>query len=388
MGKRAKLEGSIYQDKAGTWWAQLPAGPDGRRPRRKAATEKEALALLRQLHAERAAGRDLGRKAETVQELLDDWLETMRPHVRATTLVHYSAGCAHITERIGKMRAQDVSTEIVQRVANDLAGAGLGPATVRASLSRLRAAYERLIPERFLSNPVNWRKLKLRKSVRPDRRPYDAAQLHRLIVGADDLEARGALVRWAPAVWLAGLLGFRRGEVMGLTWRDVDFERSELRVRQQRAQGSPELFSDPKTPESTRTVPMGPRLRGRLREHWEAQQAERRHHGADWKEHGLVVCAEDGTPPSIDTLRDQLIALATAHRLPHVYPHLLRHTVATLLDELGYSETVIGAVLGHTGGKSVTRRYTHARAEAMRRAVEAVESAVFGAAAEAAKGVQ
>lgn len=389
MAKRAKNEGSIYRDKRDNWWAQLPAGPDGRRPRRKAATEAEALLKLRELHAERAAGRDPSRRAETVAELLDDWLETMQPHVRATTLRHYRDGCDHITGRIGKMHARDVNSEVVQRVATDLYGAGLGPDTVYAALSRLWSAYDRLIPERFSVNPVNWRKLRLRKRVRAVRNPLDAAQLRSLIMAADDMEARGAAWRYAAAVWLGGLLGMRRGEIFGLTWHDVDFAKAEIHIRQQRAEGTAELFSPPKTDDSSRTLPVGPKLLARLHQLWEVQQAERRHRGKDWKDHDLVLCREDGTPPSLDTLRDLLIALAAALQLPHVHPHLLRHSMASLLDELGYSQSVIGDLLGHTGKalaiehnhgqRTSTGRYIRARNERLRKAVEAIEAAIFAA---------
>jgi integrase len=322
----------------------------------------------------------------TVQALLDDWLETMRPHIRATTFAKYTEHCAHITRRIGKQPAQDVTTELVQRLATDLATAGIGPGGTRTVLTRLRAAYERLIPERFPANPVNWHKLKLRKSVRPERQPLDAAQVLRLLDASDDLAAQGGHVRWAIAVWLAALLGMRRGEIMGLTWPDVDLARAELHIRRQRAAGSPTLFSPPKTDESRRSIPLGPRLCARLRAHWESQQAERRHRGPAWHEHGLVVCNADGTPPSLNTLQDQLTSLAARLSLPHIHPHLLRHSIASLLDELGYSETIIGTILGHTAGASTTRRYTHARAVAVRRAIEAVEQAVFGRAEQTATG--
>ena len=221
--------------------------------------------------------------------------------------------------------------------------------------------------------------------MRPDRQPLDALQLRSLLTAADDVEARGGNVRWAIAVWLAALLGMRRGEVMGVTWQDVDLDRAELHIRRQRTRNAPTLFSPPKTDESRRTIPLGPQICAQLREHWAMQQAERRHRGTARHEHGLVVCHEDGTPPSLDTINDQLSSLASSLRMPHIHPHLLRHAVASLLDELGYSETIIGAILGHTGGGSTTRRYTHARSEAMRRAIEAVEQAIFGSAEQAAK---
>ncbi len=374
-GKRAKGEGTIYYSKArGKWVAQLPPGSDGRRHLRTAATEAEALKLLRQMRAESEAGRSLTRQAETVKDLLDDWLETMQPVVRSSTYKHYHAGCQHIIDRVGKVRAQDVTIEMVQRIANDLTASGLGPATVKAALSRLRAAYERLIPERYSSNPVNWRKLKLRKVRAPERRPVDVAHVRKMLYAITDIEARGRDARWAAAVWLAALLGMRRGEIMGLRWADVDWEKSLLRVQQQRNQRG--TIAPLKTEESRRDIPIGSRLRELLRATHEMHQAEEKHR-PNWEDHDLVVCNEDGKPPKTETFRNLLNRLTKTLDIPHIHPHLLRHTMATMLDELGYSETIIGAILGHTTGASITRRYTHARIDRVRRAVEAVEKYVF-----------
>ena len=60
----------------------------------------------------------------------------------------------------------------------------------------------------------------------------------------------------------------------------------------------------------------------------------------------------------------------TTDGMPHLHPHLLRHTCATLLSELGYSDAVIGAILGHSKGRIITRRYTrHRKGEACRRRI-------------------
>ena len=45
--------------------------------------------------------------------------------------------------------------------------------------------------------------------------------------------------------------------------------------------------------------------------------------------------------------------------LPGVTPHTLRHSFASLADDLGYSEATIGAMLGHSKGTSTTRGYIH-----------------------------
>jgi integrase len=398
MGKRGNKAGTVFDSPKGSgrWFAQLPLGPDGKRPRKYAgdgATKEDAERLLRQMHAEHDAGRNLGRKSETVAELLHDDLDTDEALVRPASIRYYRNCAKHVSKRIGAMKAQDVTFEVVQRIANDMHKTGLGPASVRAALARLSNIYDRR-PERFPTNPVRWKKLRLRKLKRAERHPLSAYQVRRLIEAADDLESRGNDIRYAPAVWLGALLGPRRGEILGLTWRDVDFKKGEIHIRQQRAEHNGELFGPLKTEESERTIPMGPRLATRLRVHWELLQAERRYRGADWKEHGLVICTEDGSPPRMNVLSDLLSKLERAEHLPHLHPHLLRHTVASQLDELGYSQRVIGDVLGHSGktpatdheGKrGTTASYIHARKERLRNAVEALESAILGATEEASE---
>lgn len=114
------------------------------------------------MQAERQAGRDLSRRAETVKDLLDDWLETVTPHIRASTKSYYRVGCQHIITRIGKLKAQDVTVEIIQRMINDMTKDDIKPATLRAALTRLHSAYDQHIPERFNYNPVAWKRLRIR----------------------------------------------------------------------------------------------------------------------------------------------------------------------------------------------------------------------------------
>jgi integrase len=332
--------------------------------------------------AELAAGRDLTRRSDTVRELVESWLEAMRRHIRPSTYKHYSVQVGHIARHIGTVKVSSLSVEHVQRLADGLADDGLGPAAVKMILSRLHAACERVVPELLAASPVRWKKLKLRKVEDAERVPLDAEQLRRLLLAADDLDERGDDARYAPCYWLLGLLGLRIGEALGLSWRDVDFNRATITIRQQRAAHSEKLLSDTKTTESRRTLPMGPRLTERLRAHWQQLQTERRHLGTAWKEHGLVIVRGDGTPPGLDLARRHLAALSRRQGLPHVHPHLLRHTVASLLDELGHTETVVAALLGHSRGGSTTGKYTHARTERLRRAVTELETAVFSTQAE------
>lgn len=84
--RRGNHEGTIFQDKDGVWWAQLPPDEQGRRPKRRAKTQREARDKLRELERERAQGVNLTGKQPTVEQFATTWLEAVvRGSVKAST---------------------------------------------------------------------------------------------------------------------------------------------------------------------------------------------------------------------------------------------------------------------------------------------------------------
>jgi len=391
MGKRAKSEGTIFYSEARQKWvAQMPAGADGRRPLRTAATEGEALALLRSMHADRAQGRDLSKKADTVKELLEDYLDALRDTVRPGTIISYTNQIAHVVEKIGNVRIDALTTEAVQRMATVIAREN-GITIARASLQRLRAACENIVPDRLIRNPVDMRRIRLARHTPVERRPLDDAEVAALLATGDDVELMAHYSRYGIALWLMALLGLRRGEACGVSWRDLNWDKAELHIRQamSRARDGGFALGPIKTPSGVRVLPVGPRLLTRLRDHWTLQQAERKLRGAAWAEHGRIVAQENGEPLAPYNLNALLLCLRQiTHGTRHIHPHLLRHTLATLISEEGYSEAVIADILGHSKGGNVTRRYTHATEKAKRNAVIAAENRVFRPASEGKREAQ
>lgn len=389
MGRRGRGEGTIYYSKTRQKWVvQLSPGPDGRRPLRTADTEAEAIKLKRQLEAERAVGRDLTRKAETIADLLDDYIDSIANQVRDTTMLNYQLQVGYISDLVGTSKIDALSVEGVQRLATSITR-DHGAITAKLCLMRLHTAYERIVPERVARNPVDWKRLTLKRLTPTERRPISDDQTRIHLAAADDAESQGVYARYAIAWWIAALLGMRRGEICGASWRDLSWERAELHVRQQYAKklDSSYALGPIKTVAGVRVLPIGPRLLARLRAHWELQQAERILLGANWKEHGLILTHEDGMPVSPSYLNHVFARQCTQIKSSYVHPHLLRHTLASAISEEGFSEAVIAAILGHDKGANVTRRYTHASERVKRRAVEAVETRIFDPSSEGKKDV-
>jgi integrase len=156
---------------------------------------------------------------------------------------------------------------------------------------------------------------------------------------------------------LAVTAGLRRGELLGLAWKDVDFERGTLQVRRTLQKGEMLL---PKTPKSRRQIRLTRRAVDALRRHWRNQQTERAQRDGSWREHGLVFPNRVGNPTDGDNLCSRHFRpLLRRAGLPQVRFHDLRHTCATLLLTKGVHPKVVSEMLGHATISITLDTYSH-----------------------------
>lgn len=193
--------------------------------------------------------------------------------------------------------------------------------------------------------------------------------------------------RLENAYYVAAILGLRLGEILGLRWSDLDWEKRTTRISQQIGYHTNQPV-DPKSEASRQTLPVPPRLLERFRDQWARLQLARQATDV-WQEHGLIFPSEVGTPKQPSNFEKEWHGYADTrskkHRaglreragLPeHTTIHDLRRYVATMLEDLGFGQATIGKILGH-GKKNVTERYIEAREQTMRTALEAVEQELW-----------
>ena len=163
-----------------------------------------------------------------------------------------------------------------------------------------------------------------------------------------------ALVRAAAseqdgAIYLtAAFTGLRRGELIALRWRDVDFERSAIRVSGSYANGK---LTTPKSGHG-RVVPMVPEVAEAL-----ARLSQR---GALVGADDLVFPGEFGTFLDGSALRRRFVAACARAELRPIRFHDLSHTFGTLAVRGAESIVELQTWLGHAEVRT-TMRYTHYR---------------------------
>lgn len=169
--------------------------------------------------------------------------------------------------------------------------------------------------------------------------------------------------------------GLRRGEAVGLQWRDIDAEKMTLNVCRNVTidRDAPEKYrvGDTKTGES-RTVPLSTRVYGLLMELKREREAQLK--GKIWP-NTFIFCRglEAGTPIYPSTPTKWQAEFVKRHGLPNVSPHDLRHSAATLALMSGASLKDVQALLGHADPATTLQFYVGVTEEAQRRTVEGIE---------------
>lgn len=381
--RRGHNEGSVYQVKAGAqkglWrgavW--LGYGSDGK-PNRKyvsGKTRAEVNRKIARLLEEHRSGRLTETATPTLAAFLEQWLnDVILPGRKTATYEAYSGIVAlHIVPGLGRHKLDKLTPLHVQRWIAEKHAAGMNQTRLRDCRAVLRAA---------LNQAVKWG-LVARNVVTMTELPK-ASDRHESLGGNPFTPAEAtALLRVARGDRLEGFLttalylGLRHGELRGLRWQDVDFDRRELRVEVQlqgNRNGAQKLIS-PKTQSSRATLPMPPAVYDALIERRRQYAEDRLLAGGRWKgdEWGLVFTTTIGTPLNDNLNRKRFRELCTDAGIEPRRLHDLRHSTGTFLVAKGVNPRVVQQILRHSDITTTMGVYAHVETDTMRTALEALD---------------
>jgi len=164
--------------------------------------------------------------------------------------------------------------------------------------------------------------------------------------------------RLFPAVYLMMATGLRRGEVLGLDWRDL----VDRRLHVQRTVGivRKELtVSTPKTSRGARIVTVPEDALEILATHKRRKDAEKAYAAQAWRPTDRMFTDEVGGQLTPMVLTHAWNRMQEAAGVPHVRMHDLRHLHASLLVRKGLDPRTIADRIGHAAPAFTLRRYSH-----------------------------
>lgn len=358
--------GTITKRKDGRYQAAVYVlQPDGTRARKFAygKTWAECDAKRRELLDKVDQGVPVPTKSAKLSEWLPYWLENIiKPRRKRTTFAKYEVHVRlYLVPVLGSKRLESLSVADVRRLLVQLEKKTTA-ATAKEAHRVLRTALTAACREELVTRNV----ATLVEPPSVDTREMSPWSLDETL---DFLGAARKDPLYAAFV-LAIALGFRRGEIVGLRWENLDLDKREIRVRTQRQRVRGEAYEDdPKGRRRKQTLPLPAICVAPLRWQRMRQAAQRDRAGADWKETGYVFTTRTGQPIEPRNLYRSFTRVADSAGLRVIRLHDARHGCATLLTAAGVAPRVVMEILGHSQIAVTMNVYAHVVQDTQREAV-------------------
>lgn len=361
--RRAKGEGSIYQDKRGMWRGAVTM-PDGRRRYLSGRTRQDVAAKVQEL----AVGVRKGLAPQDGNTLLaaylEAWVEAKRHAVRASTYISQEMviRCRLVPE-LGRLRLVDLTARHVGTMMSRLQARGLASSSIALTRNVLHHAIDDAVRDGALPrNVVDFAKAP-RKA--PAARVWLDAAAARTYLEACRHDPAG------PILQTTLLLGLRPGEAAALRWEDYSPERAQLEVRRTGYRRDKTWHeSPPKTASGRRTLTIDPALAAIL----EAERARQQADGCYSRSGPMFTSPRDGACYSDRRLTTAHRRVLAAAGLPLMRTHDLRHSTASILLEQGVHVSTVAQLLGHANASITLNTYSHVIA----RLVDSATTALAG----------
>ena len=374
--RRSNNEGSIYQRKDGLWTGMATIGyDDNGKIKRKAVYGKSKLEVANKLTelTNRISTQNYEMvENATLKTLMKEWLlvfkkSVVTPRTFEGNLMNFDL---HIAPVIGNMKLYEITNITLQKLFNDMLDAGYSLCVVKKNKHLLNQFFEYAIENKLIdSNPVSRTKVKSK-----ERKIYDSENRYKAIPQdirhkfIECLEHNEFLKPLCLTMMFAGL---RTGEVLALSWENIDFKNNTLKVEKAitlvpkfDSNGNiierRTVISTTKTVCSVREIPMPNILINALKEYKEIRQRDSLKYKVNLTEPSMLVFGNnDGSIRTYYGTKCIFERFLKKYDLKKygIHFHGLRHTYSNTLFEANQNPKVIQGLLGHKSVKTTITTY-------------------------------
>ena len=355
------MRGNITRRGKASWRLKFDVGTDPETGKRLISyktvhgTRKQAEAELAKRLNDFAEGRYVAPTIETVETYARHWLENIAPASRAAITVerYQTLLRAHIIPGLGSIELQKLDGSAIDRFYATRREKGLAPLTLHHIHSLLRQVLASAVKAKKLArSPIADIETAPKAKRRDKIEVLDEAELASLL---DHLKGHWL---YMPTL-IAACTGLRRGEVLGLRWRDIDFVTRTLQVTQAvEFVGGKLGTKPPKTERSARTIKLPSSLAPELEQHRKEQLEHRLKIGLGGRP-DLVFTTPLGKMVHPDSFSEAFVNKIAEIEIKPITFHGLRHTHITLLLRSGVPVHVVSARAGHAKASLTLDTYSH-----------------------------
>ena len=180
-------------------------------------------------------------------------------------------------------------------------------------------------------------------------------------------------LKWQLITHLLIVTGCRRGEIMGLQWDKVNFERNRVKIDKSLVSSkSKGIYLGNTKTSDIRYLNLPAETMDLLRLHKREQLRLQIANGDRWMNTGFVFTQDNGQHMNPDSITCWLREFSARHDLPHINPHAFRHTVASVLLANGTDIVTVSKQLGHASVNTTESFYSHIIEENKAKASECI----------------
>lgn len=345
--------------------------------------KRKAEQVLKELIA-KYEGLNLENENVLFTTFLDKWLQSVKPILKPATWESYDktvSGKIKLYFEPKNYRFRDIKPEIFTEYFVFLAQqgksngkGGLSYKTVKNIRGVLSSAYEYAIENSYIKdNPVlKSRMPSFAHNIKSDVPEYSAEQVRKLLLFAKENDSHIYIF-----LLLALYTGLRKGELLALTWDDVDYDKKLLRVNKSRTGSRKAIttqITTPKTESSNRKIPLNDIVLEALKAEKKRQEEYSAILG---KSSSFIIRTVLGKPyVNLSAINRVVNRLTEKAGLPHCTIHGFRHSVASILDDNGVPIQDISVLLGHESVQTTERIYINRRKTAKAETIETLDNAI------------
>ena len=378
MAKRRKAgEGTLTKRKDGRWEARVVVSYDEKgMPKTKnvtAVSKAKCLEKLEKLKAELGAVTRKCLPTIPFGEWIDFWYQTYcKNTLKESTQVTYEERIyKQIIPKIGHHPLNQITTGLLEKfyaqlkangrlVRREIYGPGLANSVIRCIHAHCRAALDKAVAEKLIrQNPAIGCKIPPKKT--PEVKILTPEAMQKLLYQA---QIEGFYEMFS----LDLATGLRRGEIVGLQWKDIDFETETLSVTKQVRYVKGKLVIDPpKTKASERSIILSPPILEMLTEY-------RKTVDSIWLFPSPVK--EEDVPRDPSACRKALARILKRAECEHVPFHAMRHTFASNAFHYGMDVKTLASTIGHESVETTLNVYAHSSEQMKRDAAKKIDEAI------------
>lgn len=312
------------------------------------------------------------------KEFAEKWLNDFaRVNLKKTTFQRMKNTTIRVYAAFGHLRVDSITRGQIQAFVDDMAKNGKNMKTGKPLSRKSIVHHLNFLSDVFNyalrfdmidSNPCNH--IFVPKGEKKEKEIYTVEEMKQLF----KLVNQYAPLKYKAFLTLAVYSGFRNGELMGLEWKDVDWENNVISVRRTSnytvTDGN---YTDtPKTKSSIRSLKLPQQVFDVLSELRESQLKNKENLGTKWIDSDRLFVTEIGKPLHRGSPYKWQREFTERHGMRFCDIHSLRHFNATVLINAGVDTATVSSALGHSNISTTTNIYFHAIREAQARTGEAI----------------